>query len=490
MNPPVAAARDHRSREAWVVCALVLAVFVVNLLTGTRFPAVWLDEVQYTDPAVNLYLGHGFTSTAWFVQTGEKFWAAYVPLHQFVLYGWMQIFGFSPLAVRSLNYTLVTFAVLLLWHTARKQAWIPTARARILLVLLVLLDYGVSICTRSGRYDGVVMLLAAAATWASSFARPRARLPAMAALAAGFPFAGLQLTTFTAAFCVLLVVFTGWRRIRECLALAGGGLAGSIGLRLLYQHHGVWDDFLASIRYCMTVTVGNLPKDPSLIALFAVALLLVGWRWRRGELRFNSPLVFGITGAVWIGLWFHLLGRFPTTYTWMAYVPLAIGVCATLPEAFRAAGLPFKITATTLLTLGCAAGLPLQLASTFYYWPERDYAKVEAFIARHVHSDDSVYSDPEAYYTVKKTARHIVLPSYLAATPEENARLNVLVLRPYHAEKVMARLGGRWTRDGETLPGITRPFFFAKPDTDSKLTWDYNLEIWRKQPEAETHTAR
>ena len=46
------------ARETRVVLLLISVLLALNLATGARFPCVWLDEVQHTDPAANLLLGH------------------------------------------------------------------------------------------------------------------------------------------------------------------------------------------------------------------------------------------------------------------------------------------------------------------------------------------------------------------------------------------------------------------------------------------------
>jgi len=51
-------------RECWVLLGLAAVFLVLNVATADLFPVVWVDEVMYIDPAVNLYLGHGFRSTA------------------------------------------------------------------------------------------------------------------------------------------------------------------------------------------------------------------------------------------------------------------------------------------------------------------------------------------------------------------------------------------------------------------------------------------
>jgi hypothetical protein len=62
-------------RETLLVIALCGAVLAFNLATAERFPVPWVDEIMFADPAVNLLLGNGFTSSAWFGQRKDAFWA-------------------------------------------------------------------------------------------------------------------------------------------------------------------------------------------------------------------------------------------------------------------------------------------------------------------------------------------------------------------------------------------------------------------------------
>src|SRR2546422_11523965 len=105
-----------RRVETWRVIGLLFCFLLLNLLTSTRYPYVWIDEVMYSDPAVNLYLGNGFTSSAWYAQPSTEFWAGNVPLHTLLLYLWLKLFGFSILSVRSLNCVYMTACCWLLWR--------------------------------------------------------------------------------------------------------------------------------------------------------------------------------------------------------------------------------------------------------------------------------------------------------------------------------------------------------------------------------------
>ncbi len=468
----------------WVV-GLIGIVLLINLATGARFPAVWLDEVQHTDPAVNLLLGKGFTSSAWYLQNSEEFWAGSVPLHHGLLFLWMKLFGFNLLAVRSLNYLEVAAAVFLLWWTLRRMSIVTTPNGRLLFVLLALMGYGVSICYRGGRYDGITILLAAAATAAFSLHNPHRRLVVLLLCGVAFPFAGLQLAAFAVVFCALLLLFTRFKWLRECFALGAGIGAGGVGLLAFYSANGVWSDFVATFHYSVHIVTGSLPKDPSFFLLLVPALLAGLWQWQNGRLRLGSPLVFGLIASIWIPVLMKIIGRFPTYYSWMAYLPLAVGFATVGGEIFQSGSKVRRATLATLASLPCLVGLPMQLGSTFWFWQERDYRAIEALVEQHVRPTDWVYSDPEAYYAVKPRAAGVCLSSYEAVRPEENARITVMILRPEHAEGTRLRLGGNWKRAAETGRAITRPYLWYDPARDdNKLIWDYNLEVWHRQPSA------
>src|SRR5688500_17432829 len=95
---------------------MVLAAFTIaNLLTATRSPTVWRDEVLYADPGVNLATGRGFTSTAWQFQPSNETFISNMPGHPLLLAGWVKLFGLSPLSVRALDFFLAAAAVALLY---------------------------------------------------------------------------------------------------------------------------------------------------------------------------------------------------------------------------------------------------------------------------------------------------------------------------------------------------------------------------------------
>lgn len=68
----------------------------------------------------------------------------------------------------------------------------------------------------------------------------------------------------------------------------------------------------------------------------------------------------------------------------MAYIPLAVGVSAVAAEMLGRVKLPLRLALAGLLALPCLACLPVQLASTWYFWHDRDYARVETLVEKNV----------------------------------------------------------------------------------------------------------
>ncbi len=208
--------------ETWCVVFCSLVFLLLNLATGTRYPFVWIDEVMYADPAVNLYLGHGFTSSAWYVQHADEFWAGNVPLHSALLFLWLKAFGFSILAVRAINYVYMIAAGVLLWRACIRLELVAASWARLLLLGLMACGYSMIFAYRSGRPDCVAMLLVCAAVYVYSRECWRQRIFGLMALGALMPWAGLQLLPLLGVGGVLLWLYWDGKFCRRCWRLMRG----------------------------------------------------------------------------------------------------------------------------------------------------------------------------------------------------------------------------------------------------------------------------
>ena len=151
---------------------------------------------------------------------------------------------------------------------------------------------------------------------------------------------------------------------------------------------------------------------------------------------------------------------------------------AATKEVLRRTGLVGASVA--LVCMGCLVGLPLELADAAFFWKERDYARVEAFVQRNVQSNDWVCCHHAAYYPAKKRAAALFLCSYSLITPQEKARINVLIIDPTHAREVIESLGGQWTKSPDQLQPSVRQVLRA--GMGYMFIENYDLQVWRRVP--------
>jgi len=111
------------SRETIGLFSILGVVLITNISTAELSPTVWMDEVMFTDPAVNLRLFGRFTSSAWPAQSDQDFWSSYPPLHSLLLSAWLWLAPITPTGVRSLNFILIGLSCLALWsaHTRNRK---------------------------------------------------------------------------------------------------------------------------------------------------------------------------------------------------------------------------------------------------------------------------------------------------------------------------------------------------------------------------------
>ncbi|MDB6023711.1 MAG: hypothetical protein JWQ04_3568 [Pedosphaera sp.] len=494
--------------ETWCVVFFSLGFLALNLLTGTRYPFVWIDEVMYSDPAVNLYLGHGFTSSAWYVQHANEFWAGNVPLHSFLLYLWMKLFGFSILAVRSINYVYLVAAALLFWRACIRLNLVTTSWARLLLLGLIMTGYSMVFAYRSGRPDCLALLLVCAVIYVHSRACWRQRIFGTMALGALMPWAGLQLLPLLAVGGCLLFLYLGRKILPAVLATWTGVALGGAALAWFYVSHGVLDRFLLSIRQHTTVGFfgwlgrgelrhSNLvPKDFSFMVMFALAVIMAVralWRNQHKETGtgdsqskhtscagfLKSPLSFGLVYSLTLTVALILSGKFPTYYGWMTYVPLCLCVCMALSHS--PPGGIWRWICGAFLAGAMGISLALNGVTAAADWSDRDYSNVEKLLRENVNASDWLYGEHAAYYAAKRTAARTFMPLYLSAfLPEEKQRLTVLIITPKDFDEVTNVIGGNWISTGKKFTPERNGFWASRRNMGFLSMRNYELEVYRR----------
>ena len=488
-------------RELTWLAALIVAFVAVNLATAVHYPAVWVDEIQFADPAINLVTGHGFTSSVWVKQDAAAFWAGNVPLYTGLLAAWLKLTGVSALAVRSLNFVLMPLVAVAAWAFARRSGLVPDPRARVLLVLLLLTGHALTFSFRMGRYDvlGMLLFALAALAWTIKFAP--LRLALLAGLAALAPACGLQLIPGAVLYCALLLVFQRRAALANVAAVGAGLAIGAGALYAFYALHGVWDAFRASttavgvIGHGFADKLADLPRiylaDKSQLALLVAAAVLLATtptpRWRA------DPLWFGLAAAAVIPGVLQLAAKFPVYYGWLVYAPLAVGVTSRVGAPRNIAlGHPEPVgrrwPVALCLMLAVVAGLPARVAGGAWNWMRSDPTALEAAVGHAIGGDDVVLADFKAYYPVKDRAAQLYAPTYLGAmTAAEKQSLTALLVRADRGESIAAALPGRWQAVGAAMAAGSGPPGWPERFMREFAEENYALQLFRRQDDPVPH---
>jgi hypothetical protein len=470
-----------------LICALFLAV---NLTTGTRSPTVWIDEVSYADPAVNLVSGKGFTSSAWYAQSKSETWAGNTPLYPLMLSAWIGVFGVDILQVRSMNYMVVLLAVVCVWVGLVTSKLITNPSTRLWMVALLLCGYNISFVYRGARPDSVLMLLFALVFLASCLPNRAIRYPLLAVSSFLIPaagFSGLPLLAFSGLFWLIATRLKGWR---EVLTAGAASAAGLVTLLVSYQQLGLMEAFLASTQSHSSLSqakggiaqllnwwaymLNDFKVDGSLWALLfgVTGVLLLAWRFA-GPNAVRSPLLILIFSFI-TPIFLIITGKFIIYYGWILFVPLVF-VWGLLRDSLPPQQAWLRHALVFVALVSCAAGLPLRLGLTLKEWQARDYAPVRELASKVVRSDDIVYSDQQAYYAVKPLAAETMIGFYLKImTPEEKESVSLLLVNPTDLERVSSSIGGVWQPEALELSVAGGLSQVGAPK--------YNLSAFRRVP--------
>ncbi len=486
-------------RETILVLGLLLIVLLVNLATALRYPAVWMDEAMYTDPAANLVMGNGFTSTAWYDQTSDRFWAGNTPLHELILSGWIKFFGFSPLSVRAINYIWLVLGAFLVWRFCVHFRYVEKTALRLLLIVLLATGSAVSFSYRSGRPDMIGFFLVTLALFMTVVQKNSVRHLCLFSIGILFPWAGLQLLPFLAIATVLVLVFWG---IRAALNGVSIGLGAGIGLLMLYffyQSHHVWHDFVASVTRHTTGSasaayghgrISAIPdvfiRDHSAPFLLALGMLLLIQTWQARDAVAKKIVLFALGLGICIPLGMHFGGIFPIYYGWMSALPTTIVLCDVMSRR-PLNPLWMKVSAILLLSGAIAIGLPSRLLVAALRTNETSYAAVEQFASTQLKASDNAYIDYAAFYPAMHKAKKVFFQRYMenAMTPEEKKSVTVLVVDPGHLY-VTNSFTGNWRLTAELKDDTGQsslPAFLVKYLQSPRIKsvyFAYHLAVYRK----------
>ena len=442
-----------RDRETIAAVSLSIAVLAFNFILGARLPIVWIDEVMYTDPAVNLALGRGLVSTAWYAQPSTDFWAGYPPLYAFLLAGWLKVFGVGCVSARSMNFVLLAGVGLMLWWAVRQQDLITTPLYRLAFLSLISLGMGMSWAFRTGRPDMLAAGLTVLVFLVASRPAGRKQGAALVVLGALLPFCQLQLGLYAAVTSGLLTAVWRAKYIRTIFLLGIGVALGLFALLGMYHQLGVLEGFWKSIivhtsasgahtGFSLMAGLSAIVLDLAVIPLSAVAAI-VGFRVARDGSEYRREWIFGVLLLLLLPFTFRTVGKYHIAYSWMVWIPLSFLTCRWVSLGLAPSGVKHKLC--TILLFVAMAGFPLRSVAAVREWRTRDYRRIEVFVNENVRPDDVIFSDDYAYYAVMKKAKRGFFAGH-RPDPNEAAVVTAYLLQEHLRPAFERVLGGQWER--------------------------------------------
>jgi hypothetical protein len=495
--------------EFILVLGLVAVLIAVNLATAEIYPMAWLDEAGYTDPAINLALGNGLTSSAWYNVYWGKFWCSYPPLFPLLLAPWIRWLGVNFTTIRMFNFVLISGTVITLWHYTVRSGLFPSTLGRIIVVLLPLLSYGVSFTYRAARPDTLCVLLAALALDASLLPNPRWRAAALIAAGSLAPWAGLQLAAFAVILALLVGVWWPRQALRVFLPLGVGVGLGLIALFAFYVANDSLFEFIVATFGSLHTIVGEIAhfallndrrsldhlaqlpvllpavvfedRSSVFVLMAAILLFIISFRRSTGTAVFKVSS-FAVTAGCVIPILMELAGSYSLYYTWMGLLTVGIAVVASLEMSPPSrAFLPTRRLAIGCIGLALLVGLPVQLMRAYQDRGARDYDAVRAYVRARVAPGDWVYVSDHPYFAVVELGAVAVLTQYAygrfaPGIPEDQRqRIKLLIVHPDDVKAAIDRLGGSWITAGPAFD----------PPRSTRLAWgewrSYQLVAYRQE---------
>jgi hypothetical protein len=454
---------------------LGMAYVVAQWLTLGHYPEVWVDEVAYTDPAWHWAHGQGLVSRAWPNQLSGEYWAGNVPLHAWLLGGWLCIWGTTEYTVRLFGIVCMATG-LAIWLLAARRIF--PAQPRWLgwtFIILLAANGHVWWLARAGRPEPLAFLLLSllVLVWTSPPAREQLFLLAF--------LAGLLICTglYWLVPLALLLVYV-WVYAPQQKAGAGMLAAGAaFGLALLlawYAVQGVLYPFLVNTLLSSHTVTGNVAQtlavegvglskvmqqfgklldfrhlygqDMGWVAgAVAVGTGLIGQVQTKASLNTYPSVKVLFLVAILLPFGLQLAGKFAYYYLWISLLPLYLALSLTLAHWYEGSGLNKRIAAMAVFLAVLAIGLPWKALHA----PKGCAESCSQWLANlPVTANDAVYTDYPFYYVLKQQTPRVYLPNYatgkrVGAMPElEAAEIGFILVPASGREAAVKRLGGQW----------------------------------------------
>lgn len=479
----------NNSLEILTVIFISVLFIIINISTATLLPPINCDEVMFTDPAVNLAWGQGFRTSMWYTQSYNSFYSSNAPLYSLILTLWITLTGFTPTAVRSLNYILYAISGIIIWRNIFNMNIIALPKNRIFLLIMILLGEGTSLAYRMGRYDSLGIFIIAISWFVCSVGQRKYRLPMLFGLGCALSISGYQNVVF-ATVLIFVGVILKWRNpIVDYTSFFAGILFGLFALMFVYVHYNSLDIFLRSLIWHSGAKItlySRLVKiyraitvdKSSLILIFILSFLTIGSRFKE-NLKINYSGYVGFSFLLVIPAILGFIGFFQDYYSWFKFIPAVICVFIFVENIMLNYNIQYVNRAITVMVVLACLFFPMRLALAIVDYDLWDYNKLTNFVTSNILPKDRVVISLEAYYPVKRTAEMVYASSNIEMlNDDEMGKITLLVAKESEIERLIEKLGGRWSKISE----------YNYKDTKSvterlgiHVGWPkYDLQIYRK----------
>lgn len=462
-------------REFVGVLFLIAGFFVLNLITYNYFPAVWCDEVAYSEPAINKILQGSYTTSVWEFNPVNTFPIVNCPLYGMTLLPWLALTGTSLVAVRSFNYMLMGLTAYLCWVISWRFRLVRTPLARFMTVGMLHVGYGMSFAYRSCRPDVLGLVCLVALVLVFGIKGQSLRQFWLGIFSAACVWIGLQIALFAGFMYVVIWIIYKRGNLRELICMAGGMATGVLSLMLFLYWQGVLSYFLPPIIGVVDKSYSVAPSASRLLIVTALlrriaaeyledfstailipALIVTALVYRRA-INFSARKLVLCSLVMLFGtpILFEIFGHFAFYYSGLRFVPATLALFAVISDLTpgRKSLLRWCLMASAIGAM--LVGLPLRLGITVACCKLAPRENLQRIIAMHISPNDVAFTDHATFFEVKQIASTVYDPDtsvgLLSAfvrgydlTDEQRRLVSVLVIHPEHKERVCGYFGGDW----------------------------------------------
>jgi len=496
------------NRDSIVLIVLLAIFLLVNVATATLYPEPYTDEIFYTDPAINLARGDGFTSAAWPSQSKDEFWSSNSPLYPILMAAWIKAFGSELIVTRVFAYILAVMSSIFLWIGLKNYNLVRSERLRNTCIIFFLMLFPVAYAYRSGRLDVLSLLLATSTFAAASLHSSKLRDALLIFSSLLTPWAFLSLV-----FCILTVLcvgllFFGRKILRDAALIIFGISLGVILLLGFYLLNGSLERFLMITVGSGHTLLGQFAQYiifdddrvitkfkefpliylkslffwpyTTLLAVITYLLLLIP------KINRNKINYFFIALVLLIPFSLGVLGKYTWNYNWMHTSILAVGIFYSIDQLDWYKNTIILRSCTIPLFVSALIGWPWMMGIAFTEWDERSQEPIEQFAEKHINSNDTVVVNGYVYFPAKKRAKEVFTIAYggghgLREIPEEHKlSVNKMIIEENQFIRAQSKYGGQWKVTDEFYLALKDYGFFQYRFSDFRH-WDTLVLYEREQ---------